>query len=302
MLQAKKAFTLIELLVVIAIIAILAAILFPVFAQAKAAAKKTSSLSDIKQQQLGLIMYAGDYDDKYICEWPYNNFWGGSTTLADGNHTFHPYINPYIKNKDVWKSPGAGSEVYTSVSVYGTSDPAGNDPNLTGGYSMSYLMNETGWSDNNFAGVNSFLNAGLSASVITHPAEEIQLIEAAGTPCWMMGIYNGQSGQCGGGGYQVGLSYDGGLSTIPQPSDPNQGLSWNPTFQGSSSTPTTPGFYNVPGANWGNAGVPSYVPFRFGAPGNNCSFFDGHVKFLLSVKLKNVQPYYYDFDNVAKNW
>src|SRR5580658_9982218 len=59
----KKAFTLIELLVVIAIIAILAAILFPVFAQAKEASKKTVCLSNNKQIGLGLYMYCNDYDD-----------------------------------------------------------------------------------------------------------------------------------------------------------------------------------------------------------------------------------------------
>jgi prepilin-type N-terminal cleavage/methylation domain-containing protein len=59
----RKAFTLIELLVVIAIIAILAAILFPVFAQAKAAAKRTADLSNVKNIGLGVIMYTGDYDD-----------------------------------------------------------------------------------------------------------------------------------------------------------------------------------------------------------------------------------------------
>ena len=59
----KRAFTLIELLVVIAIIAILAAILFPVFAQAKSAAKKTQSVSNLKQLGLAWLLYAGDYDD-----------------------------------------------------------------------------------------------------------------------------------------------------------------------------------------------------------------------------------------------
>ncbi|MFM9872097.1 MAG: type II secretion system protein [Fimbriimonadaceae bacterium] len=62
----RRAFTLIELLVVIAIIAILAAILFPVFAQAKDAAKKTQDLSNIKQISLAVNLYAGDYDDLTI--------------------------------------------------------------------------------------------------------------------------------------------------------------------------------------------------------------------------------------------
>ena len=59
----KRAFTLIELLVVIAIIAILAAILFPVFAQAKVAAKGAASISNLKQLSTGLILYSADYDD-----------------------------------------------------------------------------------------------------------------------------------------------------------------------------------------------------------------------------------------------
>src|SRR5580700_10346753 len=68
--QKKKAFTLIELLVVIAIIAILAAILFPVFAQAKAAAKKTVCLSNGNQIGIALMLYLNDFDDTYPQEHP----------------------------------------------------------------------------------------------------------------------------------------------------------------------------------------------------------------------------------------
>ncbi|MBL8039763.1 MAG: prepilin-type N-terminal cleavage/methylation domain-containing protein, partial [Chthonomonas sp.] len=63
--QKRKGFTLIELLVVIAIIAILAAILFPVFAQAKDAAKRTSALSSVKQIGTGIMIYVTDYDDQF---------------------------------------------------------------------------------------------------------------------------------------------------------------------------------------------------------------------------------------------
>jgi len=62
----RKAFTLIELLVVIAIIAILAAILFPVFAQAKEAAKQTQGLSNTKQIAVSQLLYSNDYDDTVI--------------------------------------------------------------------------------------------------------------------------------------------------------------------------------------------------------------------------------------------
>ncbi len=65
-LAKRAAFTLIELLVVIAIIAILAAILFPVFAQAREKARQTSCLSNGKQMGLSLLMYAQDYDETFV--------------------------------------------------------------------------------------------------------------------------------------------------------------------------------------------------------------------------------------------
>ena len=78
----QKAFTLIELLVVIAIIAILAAILFPVFAQAKAAAKKTACLSNLNQMGLAEMMYAGDNDDTL----------GGNIYGGRGDYSFWSYV------------------------------------------------------------------------------------------------------------------------------------------------------------------------------------------------------------------
>src|SRR5258708_12714556 len=64
---SRRGFTLIELLVVIAIIAILAAILFPVFAQARESARKISCLSNCKQMGLAAMMYVQDYDEMYPC-------------------------------------------------------------------------------------------------------------------------------------------------------------------------------------------------------------------------------------------
>jgi prepilin-type N-terminal cleavage/methylation domain-containing protein len=90
----RSGFTLIELLVVIAIIAILAAILFPVFAQAKFAAKKTVALSNCKQLALGLQMYSPDYDDHY----PVRYLDGQSDTYSPRRLIWKDAVYPYIKN------------------------------------------------------------------------------------------------------------------------------------------------------------------------------------------------------------
>jgi len=93
--SASRAFTLIELLVVIAIIAILAAILFPVFAQAKAAAKQTATISNLKQEALGVVMYANDFDDTVVLTWQ-----GGPWTGPDGGFAIQK-LYPYTKNIDI---------------------------------------------------------------------------------------------------------------------------------------------------------------------------------------------------------
>jgi prepilin-type N-terminal cleavage/methylation domain-containing protein/prepilin-type processing-associated H-X9-DG protein len=96
----KRGFTLIELLVVIAIIAILAAILFPVFAKAREKARQTSCLSNLKQMSLGLLMYAQDYDECFpgtyekmgqSADWPLVAWWD--------------IIQPYVKNTQLMVCP-----------------------------------------------------------------------------------------------------------------------------------------------------------------------------------------------------
>lgn len=99
----ESAFTLIELLVVIAIIAILAAILFPVFAQARAKARQTSCLSNQKQIGTGLMMYVSDYDETYPCI---------NRGLITGNTTAYymmwtSQVQPYIKNTEVFQCASA---------------------------------------------------------------------------------------------------------------------------------------------------------------------------------------------------
>jgi len=106
----KKAFTLIELLVVIAIIAILAAILFPVFAQAKLAAKKTSDLSNVKQIGTSLQIYLSDYDDTYPQAYYYRNDSGsGNVNGVCGYVHWTGVTQPYVKNRQIFISPGDSS-------------------------------------------------------------------------------------------------------------------------------------------------------------------------------------------------
>lgn len=117
--KKKLAFTLIELLVVIAIIAILAAILFPVFAQAKLAAKKTTALSNAKQVGLSLHMYGADFDDVAVPCAIYNEPGVNNPGFQEenpGNYNYHlkPFdslLEPYTKSGEFWASPADSRQI-----------------------------------------------------------------------------------------------------------------------------------------------------------------------------------------------
>ncbi len=152
----EKAFTLIELLVVFAIIAILAAILFPVFAQAKEAAKSTSCLSNTKQIALALTLYANDEDDKLPAATEHD---GGNSSGELEGQTWLDSVQPYIKARLLYRCPSDSS------SLWGRTD----DPRLS-----SYGLNA-------YVTYNHEPYFGPSLSSFTHPSETILAAELADT-------------------------------------------------------------------------------------------------------------------------
>src|SRR4051812_20391972 len=97
----KKGFTLIELLVVIAIIAILAAILFPVFGRARENARRASCMSNMKQIGLGVMQYTQDYDERY----PMRYYGGAPTGAIQEANSWRRQIYPYVKSAQLFSCP-----------------------------------------------------------------------------------------------------------------------------------------------------------------------------------------------------
>jgi prepilin-type N-terminal cleavage/methylation domain-containing protein/prepilin-type processing-associated H-X9-DG protein len=180
--RRARAFTLIELLVVIAIIAILAAILFPVFAQAREKARGISCLSNTKQLSTGVIMYTQDYDEFYPIgfqsDWPAPVGWGGPISWV-------MTIQPYIKNLSAFVCPDDQGGPFPAKSPQGWE-----------GWGISYASN--GYYDQNFCcgpnwnsgfildgpmgysgqGPTGWLDGGSNnLSAMTQPAQTILLTE-----------------------------------------------------------------------------------------------------------------------------
>jgi prepilin-type N-terminal cleavage/methylation domain-containing protein/prepilin-type processing-associated H-X9-DG protein len=149
--RTPKGFTLIELLVVIAIIAILAAILFPVFAQAREKARQTSCLSNMKQMGTAIMMYVQDYDEIT----PANRIAGSPPLRLSSAGTppcepgvayasWHDLIQPYMKNFGVVRCPSAalsdGYQPLSGKTVRALAPPGGDPENLRWHYNINYIF------------------------------------------------------------------------------------------------------------------------------------------------------------------
>ncbi len=159
MLKGKRGFTLIELLVVIAIIAILAAILFPVFSRAREQARKTACLSNMKQIGMALAMYTQDWDETLPFWW--FRCWGGPNV---GGLYWHEQLMPYVKNLDVFRCPSASVEWQA---------PCGCYPGTVGRPQNNIRCNY-GYHDNMLAGSDGINRLARQAS----PAETVVIADA----------------------------------------------------------------------------------------------------------------------------
>lgn len=209
--QHRRAFTLIELLVVISIIALLAAILFPVFSRARDNARRSSCQSNLKQIGLGLLQYTQDYDET-MTRSHYVSFGGGGSNWYEGS--LHPdttsvdasgnqkrkyhwmdAVYPYVKNLQIFvcpsatpKSivPGSVNTGYDSVNRfrrYGGATPTSPGGKVYGSYGINamYYGTQGNYTDRVHAPVGSKL------STIVKPAETVLVTEGNGGPFFGLG-------------------------------------------------------------------------------------------------------------------
>jgi len=268
MLKRKSAFTLIELLVVIAIIAILAAILFPVFAQAREKARQTACLSNEKQLGLGMIEYAQDYDECFptgLTGSVVGQGWGGQ-------------MYSYVKSKSVFTCPSDTSQVNPSP-AYGTP---------TGDAVVSYGANE-----------DILRISGLSINgnitKMTAPSVTVLLFEVSGFSANVSDPLEGSDQTNGntktfemtpaGNGSELWGSWGGNNGDYPKNSAPYNGQIYRTGViggtQGESFCPgdTTSGAYQV----YPNAGDLTIGGRHLG--GANYVLADGHVKYLQPTQV-----------------
>lgn len=159
--STRKAFTLIELLVVIAIIALLAAILFPVFARARENARKSSCANNLKQIGLGLTQYSQDYDEIFVRAWGGIDNNGSSDPGPNGRYKWPDMLMPYVKSTQIFTCPSfsTGNAINNSKGIFVPQARLAASSNNTFG---SYAINSTYYSESVVRSPAGVFNTGLA--------------------------------------------------------------------------------------------------------------------------------------------
>lgn len=244
----RRGFTLIELLIVIAIIAILAAILFPVFAQAREKARQTSCASNLQQLSLAILQYVEDYDEDV----PLANFYQGPTATI-GNGSWYYVVDPYVKAGVPQNTTAASLDGYKNAQVFECPDQTPIAGVTIPQYPLrAYIINLNYSSSLAASTINTnpgtggtysvFGNSGGSIARINAPANLVLLAEG-------YGAYN----------YSTGCDY------------PNHA-----TCEG-VSIDIANGVGQAPDLNHDTINYP-YARNRHNG-GSEYAFFDGHVKY-----------------------
>jgi len=195
----RKGFTLVELLVVIAVIAVLAAILLPVFAQAREKARQTTCLSNLKQIGTALFLYVQDYDEGFPLQLDTPSF-----TDAYALHAWPALLQPYSKIYDIWRCPSSPDS--TPVVKSGT-----------GSYWINAYLN--GWCNNpsmNACGSSLCDAVPLALAAIPYPVTTVVMSDGFGgtgylTPVHMWcDIWAGGSADC----YRWDTYHSGGANYL----------------------------------------------------------------------------------------
>jgi prepilin-type N-terminal cleavage/methylation domain-containing protein/prepilin-type processing-associated H-X9-DG protein len=177
--KTDNGFTLIELLVVIAIIAILASILFPVFAQAREKARQVSCLANLRQIGAGLMMYIEDYDGLLPNSYTFGRWWTIASSAAYPPPFVKDQLLPYTKNDKIWFCPSVDrkSPLHWYYTMVGTFE----DNQTT--YHWCYYG-----SDTDPAPVHSALFAGNPASAVPYPTKQPMFYDI---PYWIENAVHG---------------------------------------------------------------------------------------------------------------
>ena len=287
----SRAFTLIELLVVIAIIAILAAILFPVFAQAKVAAKKTQSLSNVKQISTGLMIYSTDYDDLNVMS-EYNH---GNTHL-----TWMATAHAYVKNGRTFTNPISGvvqnagvDGIYRSPAfpVQPVNAPTTWDQAQTGGF--SYGLHHTIFADNYDSDQTWFpaaqVKPSMSQTQIENLADKVMMMEKGANVTWSYPWFHPWQAMWIGSiattpGNEATITRDG--VDVYTPGNPM----YDPRFDTDCGASTN--------GNWECA---AHARYRFGNQ-TVMTFMDGHAKTMAKNAIKWYKNIYIKRADAAGSW